>query len=276
MCGKAVSTGGVRRRERSGQWRLWWSSIGARRFLALLAVLVTTTVAITKVHAGVLISGTRFVYPAAEKEITLTLSNRGEFPVLVKAWIDEGDPKKSAEVLKPPFLLTPPLARVEPKGDQAYRLHYTGSADQLPKDRESLFWINLLDVPPTTNAKDASGSDQIQFAFQYRIKLFYRPTDLRGSPAQAAHDLQWSMEPAGKRIAANNDTPYHVSLGKLALKYGSETIELTPATIAPFSVTSFELPESAVAAKADASVSYEWINEWGGLATEERTLNRTP
>ena len=222
-------------------------------------------------RADVLINGTRFVYPAAQAEIGLTLSNRGKLPVLVKAWIDQGDPAIPAERLKPPLLVTPPLVRVEAGREQLFRIRYTGLADTLAQDRESLFWINLLEVPP----RRAAGRDEpprLQLAFQYRLKLFYRPGALPGDPAAAARGLRWSIESAGHHVVAENDAPYHVSLGRLALWSGGHAIELAPVTIAPRSRTPFELPADAVAARPDASIRYAWIDDWGAITTEERLL----
>lgn len=226
-----------------------------------------------EVHAQVLISGTRFVYPAEQAEIGVTLSNRGKLPVLVKAWIDEGDPAVAAELLKPPVLMMPPLARVDAGRDQLFRIRYTGLADTLPQDRESLFWINLLDIPP----RPAAARDEqarLQLAFRYRLKLFYRPGRLPGDPASAARGLRWSIEASERHVVAENDAPYHVSLGRLALCSGGRATELAPATIAPRSRTPFDLPADAAFPPSDVSIRYAWIDDWGGITTEEKLLTR--
>jgi chaperone protein EcpD len=228
----------------------------------------------TAVRADVLISGTRFVYPAEQAEIGVTLANRGKLPVLVKAWIDEGDPAVAAERLKPPLLMTPPLARVENGREQLFRIRYTGRADTLPQDRESLFWINLLDVPPHP-ASVRDEQPRLQLAFQYRLKLFYRPGALPGDPAAAARGLRWSIAASAHHVVAENDAPYHVSLGRLALWSGGHAIELAPATILPHSRTPFDLPSDALLPRSDASIRYAWIDDWGGITTEEKRLVRT-
>ena len=238
----------------------------------LLIACLTTFVALP-LQAGVLISATRFIYAADQQEIGLTLANRGKLPVLVKAWIDEGDPSIAAERLKPPFLLTPPLARVDAGGEQAYRLRYTGVAGALPQDRESLFWINLLEVPPSP-PEESDGQATLQLAFQYRLKLFYRPAGLSGDPGDAAHGLRWSVASSRRQLVAENDAPYHVSLGRLALAFGSGETELPPATIAPRSRTPFELPEDAVSSQGELSIRYAWIDDWGGLATIDKPIAR--
>ena len=64
--------------------------------------------------AGIVISGTRVIYPAQSREITVQVQNVGDGPSLVQAWIDSGDPEQTAESTDAPFVLTPPIGRVEP------------------------------------------------------------------------------------------------------------------------------------------------------------------
>ena len=46
-------------------------------------------------------------------EVTLQVSNNGSKPALVQAWIDEGDPKSTPDQSKVPFMIAPPISRVE-------------------------------------------------------------------------------------------------------------------------------------------------------------------
>ncbi len=45
-----------------------------------------------------------------------------------------------------PFTATPPVSRIDAKRGQTIKLMYTASS-ALPKDRESVFWFNVLEVP---------------------------------------------------------------------------------------------------------------------------------
>lgn len=42
----------------------------------------------------------------------------------------------------------------------------------LPQDRESLFYLNVIDIPPDNPARSGN---LLKLAMQNRIKLFYRP-----------------------------------------------------------------------------------------------------
>lgn len=70
--------------------------------------------------------GTRVIYPANAREVTLELTNKGSTPSLVQVWIDAGDRRirPGAEAL--PFLVTPPITRIEAQRGQSLRLAYVG------------------------------------------------------------------------------------------------------------------------------------------------------
>lgn len=48
------------------------------------------------------------------------------------------------------------------------------TVSNLPKDRESLFWLNVQEVPPKPEVKDGEGS-VLAMAMNTRVKLIYRP-----------------------------------------------------------------------------------------------------
>jgi chaperone protein EcpD len=65
--------------------------------------------------ADIVISGTRVIYPASAKDVTVTMDNRGTRPLLVQTWLDDGRDTTNPQELKLPFIVTPPVSRVEPK-----------------------------------------------------------------------------------------------------------------------------------------------------------------
>jgi chaperone protein EcpD len=177
--------------------------------LALLAIAFST--ATQPAAAGVVVNGTRVVYPADKREVTISLHNPGETPSLVQAWLDAGDPNSKPGESKVPFVLTPPLFRLDPTKVQTLRLVYTH--DALPGDRESLFWLNVLDVPPRA-AVNTELPNQLELAFKHRMKVFFRPAGLTGAAADAPARLTWkALTRDGKLsgLQVNNPTPYHVA-----------------------------------------------------------------
>jgi chaperone protein EcpD len=231
--------------------------------------------------AGIVLKGTRFVYPAQEKEITATLINQGKAPVLIRTWLDVGDPKSVPETTKVPFTLTPPVFRMEPAKEMALRLAYTGDSG-LPADRESLYWLNVLEVPSREEREQASAKSTMQLAFRYRLKLFFRPEGLSGDAKDAASDLSWSLVPSDKKgadlvLRATNNKPYFVSLAKVALIRNGHEVTAVPDTVAPYSHSDLKLKASPVdeafaGVHDSCAVDYQWINEWGGFISQHASL----
>ncbi len=77
-----------------------------------------------------------------------------------------------------PFTATPPVSRVEPKRGQTVKVMYTG-ATALPKDRESVYWFNVLEVPP--KPKDAEADKNLlQLAFSHTHQTLLSPEWVTG------------------------------------------------------------------------------------------------
>ncbi|KDR37402.1 fimbrial biogenesis chaperone [Caballeronia grimmiae] len=220
-------------------------------------------------RASVVIAGTRVLYNATDSEVTLKLSNSSKSPSLIQVWLDRGDPAADPSKLDLPFILTPPLARIEPGKSQTIRISYTGEA--LPKDRETLFFFNLLDVPPKPSAEEA-GANYVQLAFRSRLKFFFRPAGLEGKPEDAPARLTWRLGTAqGKpALLVSNPTPYHVTIikaqvgdGPHAPAYEDGNMVLPGGQLA--------LPLSA-APTAGGKVSFTTLNDYGGPAKHEAAL----
>ena len=62
----------------------------ACRVLATCALGWLTLQALTA-HAGVIIYGTRVIFPAEQQEVVVRLENKGDRPALVQTWLDTGD-----------------------------------------------------------------------------------------------------------------------------------------------------------------------------------------
>ncbi|MGE8475823.1 MAG: molecular chaperone, partial [Paraburkholderia hospita] len=97
-------------------------------------------------QASVTIGGTRVVYPLDQREVTVKLNNDSRAPSLVQVWMDDGNVDTKPGDSKAPFVITPPIFRMDAGKSQTLRVMYSG--DALPQDRESVYWLNVLDVPP--------------------------------------------------------------------------------------------------------------------------------
>lgn len=215
----------------------------------LLAVTASFLLAAPAV-ASIVITGTRVIYPSDAKEVSVKLNNAGKLPVLVQSWIDKGDANAKPESIKVPFILTPPINRVEASKGQTLRISYTGEA--LPTDKESVFWLNVLEIP--AKSKVSTAENYLQMAFRSRIKFFYRPVGLQGDANEAAKAVNWTAK--GTTLLANNPTPYFVSF--VTLSANGKKIEGN--MVAPYSTLTVKL-----SGNAGSKVSGEYVNDYGAI-----------
>lgn len=244
-----------------------------RSVVASLAVVV----GLHSAHAGatVVIGGTRIVYPADEKEVTVKLTNEGKAPGLVQVWLDDGDEKSTPDSAKVPFTVAPPIFRVDGGKGQAVRLMYTG--EPLPEDKESLFWLNVLEVPPKAENKD--GRNMLQFAFRTRIKLFFRPVKLAGGVEHAAGNLSWKLMPpeAGKAPAlqVSNPTPYYVNFAKVGLGINEKTVgDEGGGMVAPGQSAAFPLKGLTHMPSGEVKADFSVITDFGSVVKKTSPIAR--
>ena len=236
--------------------------------LVTLAVLGAASPA----HAGVQIVGTRVIYSAQEREVTVNVLNNGNSPRLLQVWADSGDPKETAETTKAPFLVTPPMSRIEPGKGQALRLMFTGA--DLPQDRESVFWLNVLEIPPAPKpGADGEARNFLQFAVRTRIKIFYRPKTLKGDPVGSMDMLTWRLVRNGASYAleCTNATDYNVSFSDVRLKGAAASQgKVTGGGMCPAKGRqNFE-----VDGQGNGTLVYSAINDFGGFVEREATYSR--
>lgn len=191
-----------------------------RIFAALIAV------AALPAWGNVYIYGTRVIYPAAKKEVTVQLMNQGDRSALVQAWIDDGDTRTPPEKLQVPFLVTPPVVKV--KGNTGQQLKIKLTKENLPQDRESIYYLNVLDIPP--NGTNNTESNKIKFALQNRIKLIYRPTGLHAVNKESFNQLH--IKRASTGIVIENSSPNWLTIPEInnGTKINKETLLLAPRT----------------------------------------------
>ncbi len=202
-------------------------------------------------QAGVTVGGTRVVYDGGKREATLSVRNGDKIPFLIQAWTDDDGPDgENKGGAKPPFIVTPPLFRLDPNAENLMRIIRTGG--NLPEDRESIFWMNVKSIP---SAPD-SAKNVLQIAVKTRIKLFYRPVGLK-APTDDTYK-QLSFQRQGDQLQVTNPTPYYLSFNTLTV--GNATVDATRLMAPPKGTTSAKLPSGA----NGGQVSWTIINDFGG------------
>jgi len=222
------------------------------------------------VSAAITIEGTRIVHDATRnRDVMVRTLNRGGQPALAQVWIDAGVADAPLERLNLPFRLTPAEPRlIRPHEGQVYRITYAprpGDAS-LPADRESIFYFNLLDVPP--RPKDSAERNVLQFAVRTRLKLFHRPAGLPGKPIDAADALRWHVRDGALQVC--NPTAFHVSVNRLTLEDGT-AVEMD--MVQPRQYQSIALPAGH---PMPGTVHLQWINDDGAVQELKASVGAPP
>ncbi|EOY5726762.1 TPA: molecular chaperone [Enterobacter bugandensis] len=201
------------------------------------------TVSVSHAYAGVIIGGTRVIFDGGKKEASISVNNADTAPYLIQSWVDmpEGNANKA------PFIVTPPLYRLNGGQQNIERILLSGS---LPQDKESLFWLNIKAIPSASKQ-----ANSLQIAVKTRIKLIYRPTSLKAStPEEQANKLTWSR--SGNNLQVTNPTPYVINFNEISV--GGKKLE-DVSWVAPGAVAAFRLPQGV----NGNQIVFKVINDYG-------------
>jgi len=198
----------------------------------------------TAANAGVVIGGTRVIYDGNKKEATLSVNNPDNTPYLIQSWIET----LNGGAEKAPFVITPPLYRLDHGQQNVERIIMAGA---LPQDKESLYWLNIKSIPSAPR-KD----NTLQIAIKTRIKLIYRPAALKGTaPEEVADKLTWSV--AGNQLQVTNPTNYVMNFNEVTVN-GKKLDDVT--FVMPGSSARFNLPQGV----HGGAMTFTIINDYGG------------
>ncbi|MDX7987258.1 molecular chaperone [Xenorhabdus sp. 12] len=218
-----------------------------RLFFVILFYFLSGSIAV----AGVVIGGTRVVYLSDKKEVSISVTNPEQDSVyLIQTWIqDENDKTKT------PFIVTPPLFKLPANNENVVRIVKVGN--ELPTDRESIFWVNIKSIPKISNSD--SNINQLQIIVNSRLKLFHRPAHLKEHAMVAYKQIKFKKE--NGKLVAENPTPHFISFSSLDV----DNHKINHAgMIKPFGQLSWPLP-----LKNAQKVNWKAINDYGGETQAE-------
>lgn len=212
-------------------------------------------------QASVVMTGTRIIYPEGTREKVLQLSNKDNYPNLIQLWMDDGNNQSSPSKNDVPFALTPQIFRMEAKSGQVVRL--SNIEHNLPKDRESVFYLNFLQIPALKKA-DTQAENKLVLIVNNRLKVFYRPAALKENVDTLGEKLRVSLEGThGDRIKIHNPTAYYISLRDAKLVSDGKNISFaTSEMFAPKSTTVLALPTGVKAQKGEL-ITLNVVNDYG-------------
>lgn len=225
--------------------------------------------------AGVMPERTRLIFTEGQSQRSLMLANTNSYPVVVQTWIDNGEGDRAPENAVAPMIVLPSVFRLQPGALQGLRIIYNG--EPMPKDRESVFWLNLYEIPPTK--ADTADTSQVAVAMNTQMKIFYRPRVLPSLPEHIADKLTFLLEKQDSKwvLVCRNGSPYHASFSSLQVVAATskhpvaKTVDMmTP----PLSEKRYDLDLSAAMGSEATQVNYTLIDDNGHYADGKATLLR--
>ncbi|EPO1788797.1 fimbrial biogenesis chaperone [Cronobacter turicensis] len=199
---------------------------------------------VSAANAGVVVGGTRVIFDGNKKEASINVNNPDSTPYLIQSWIET--PEGGAE--KAPFIITPPLYRLDKGQQNVERVIIAGN---LPQDKESLYWLNIKAIPAASRMENS-----LQIAIKTKIKLIYRPASLKGAvPEDLADKLTWAVE--GNKVRVTNPTHYVMNFNEITVA-GRKLEDVS--YVLPGSVARFDLPSGV----SSGALTFTVINDYGG------------
>lgn len=213
---------------------------------------------------SIIANGTRFIYKGNDKELTVQLSNTAERPSLAQVWLDNGDPEATPDKISTPFIINPPISRIDSHSGQVIRIKLSPGTS-LPQNKESIWWLNVLDIPGSSKTDVApEGAGIFKMAVRSRFKLIYRPNTLSGRTS-AIEKLK--LQPAGSSLTMTNPTPFYITVATISPD-GGEPINTDAVLLAPQSSQTISLRQTL---RSGEKLMLEEINDYGALAKSKAT-----
>jgi P pilus assembly chaperone PapD len=168
---------------------------------SVLAVLMTGLLGQSiMAHAAIAVDRTRVVFPGNQSSVSLNITNENpKLPFLAQSWLEDEQGKK----LSSPLSVTPPLQRVESGKKSMIRINAGPDIKNLPQDRESVFWLNVREIPPKSDKANV-----MQVALQTRIKLFYRPAGVLPAKGEQ-QNTKLILHKTANGFRIENPTPFY-------------------------------------------------------------------
>ncbi|WP_211461970.1 fimbrial biogenesis chaperone [Collimonas silvisoli] len=228
----------------------------SKRFITSAILGSALAICTLAANASVMLGGTRVILGEKDRQASIPLKNTGSSPYVVQTWVDAGEGKNKA-----PLLVTPPLSRLDPGAENILRI--VRISGDLPSDRESVFWLNVKEIPEKSDQPNV-----LQIAVRTRIKIFYRPAGLTGKPDEARGLITLAVVPGedgkGAALRVSNPSAYNVTFTGFKINGNKEQTKAGMAP--PFGALDF--PLTAISSPQAIDVSYTTINDYGGETPE--------
>jgi len=205
--------------------------------------------------AAVNLDRTRIIYNASDKSVSVMLENQSkELPYLAQVWLENAQGEK----ITSPLVALPPMQRIDAGQKSQIRILQLPETAGLPKDRESLFYFNVREVPPKSDMANV-----MQVAIQSRVKLFFRPAELR-KLLKADWQEQLLVSRLSNGLKLTNPTPFYITVGYLGKDNKGNASGFDSVMLAPFATESLTGNQYV-----SDRYSLGYMDDYGGLQVNQ-------
>lgn len=227
-------------------------------FMRLSACLLALLGCLNNAQAALTLSNSRIVHESDKNSSSVTVGNPSKKTYAAQAWVNtEADDTTTAV----PLMASPALFRIAPGDEQSVQINRL--PNDLPQDRESLFFFNLQEIPQADTDSDRNA---LNIAMRTRIKLFYRPSQLKGKPQAHLKDLKWSVQRIDDKqhLVVDNPSPFYFTFNQLEVSGNGHTEKLKGREmVRPFGQQTYAL--TSTKALANLSVTFTTLSDYGGV-----------
>lgn len=204
----------------------------------------------------------------------LIVNNDSHAPVLLQSWIDEGDSGEVSKEKNYPFVVTPAVAKLSPGKILNLRVLPTERVRDLPSDRESVFWINLYEIPSVRKSQQEKKVNRMEVGLISQLKIIYRPFKDSMNIKSIGDEILIHMSDDGHSLVLENPSPYYVTPVSIKVKssIGDQSLKLgMTRMIAPFSNKKFSL--TGIADGRNITAEYTLVDDHGKDNTFIKSIN---
>lgn len=217
-----------------------------KKFFIIISLLLNVA------FAQIVVDKTRIVFDHSQSNTeTIMLTNVSKMnPFLAQSWIEDTTGAK----IEGPLMALPVILRINPNESKQIRISLVRNTAQLPTDRESLFFFNVIGIPPQNSAQSGNS---IELAIKTKLKVFYRP---KGLPKYTSQEVfgQLRVEKNQGGLIIQNPSPYNTVVFGVSEGKNARVKELG-LIVPPFGV--LRIPNSI----RGNTPRIHYVDEYGGI-----------
>ncbi|MGY5540876.1 fimbria/pilus periplasmic chaperone [Vibrio brasiliensis] len=218
-------------------------------------------------NSAFILNSTRYIYNENDSSISMEVRNKSKDAFGGKVDVRQNNAiAENFDSSSPMILPSPPVFKVKGKSKQNIKLKLLNGTS-LPKDRESLFWLSVQEIPLLKRVE----GNAISLAMNIKVKLFYRPSALLGKRYGAEENIRFRYN--NGNIILENRTPFHFAITDISIE-GVKDNDIQKSVRDSLSLF-LPYSELVVAENVDSfpeKISIESIDDWGAFQSYDIEL----